>query len=156
MLDRDQLAFNRVTPAGPAVAGRRCVSSGIPISGCTIRIIDDPGLDLPEGRVGEIAIQSVSLFDGYRNNPKKTAEVLVDGWYLSGDYGFRHEGELYVTGRRKDVLIVAGKNLYPEDIEDAVARGMLRMALAVKNPHAVNALVSAYAGQFWHPFEGLK
>jgi fatty-acyl-CoA synthase len=120
-LDRDQLARNRVAPAEPASPARRCVSSGTPVSGTEIRIIDEAGVDLPDGRIGEIAIRSVSLFDGYRNNPRKTAEVLVGGWYLSGDYGFRHERELYVIGRKKDLLIVAGKNIYPEDIEDALA-----------------------------------
>ena len=65
-------------------------------------------------------MKSVSLFDGYRNNPEKTAEVLRDGWYFSGDLGFRWDEEYYVIGRRKDIIIVAGKNLYPEDVEDAL------------------------------------
>jgi fatty-acyl-CoA synthase len=121
-LDRDELAQHRVAPAGTATSPRCCVSSGMPIPGCQVKIIDESGVTQPEDQVGEIAIRSVSLFDGYRNNPEKTAEVLVDGWYLSGDYGFFHEEELYVIGRRKDVLIVAGKNIYPEDIEDVVTR----------------------------------
>ena len=121
-LDRDQLARNVVAPAETALPVRRCVSSGAPIAGVEIEILDEDRGRLPDDRIGEIAIRSVSLFDGYRNNPGKTAEVLVDGWYLSGDYGFRHGGELYVIGRKKDLLIVAGKNIYPEDIEDALAR----------------------------------
>ena len=60
------------------------------------------------------------MFDGYRNYPEKTAEVLKDGWYYSGDYGFKQDGELYVIGRKKDIIIVAGKNIYPEDVEDAI------------------------------------
>jgi acyl-CoA synthetase (AMP-forming)/AMP-acid ligase II len=60
------------------------------------------------------------MFDGYRNYPEKTAEVFNDGWYYTGDYGFKYEDELYVIGRKKDIIIVAGKNIYPEDIEDAV------------------------------------
>ena len=62
----------------------------------------------------------MSLFDGYRNYPEKTAEVLADGWYFSGDYGFVHDGEYYVVGRKKDLIIVAGNNVFPEDVEDAV------------------------------------
>ena len=103
-------------------AVRICVSSGIPISGCEVRIVDAHREPLPECRVGEVAIRSASLFDGYRNYPEKTADVFQNGWYFSGDLGFLQAGELYVIGRQKDVLIVAGKNLYPEDIEDAVGQ----------------------------------
>ena len=72
--------------------------------------------------IGEIAIKSVSMFDGYRNYPEKTAEVLEDGWYYSGDYGFKYKDEYYIIGRKKDIIIVAGNNIYPEDIEDAVSK----------------------------------
>jgi acyl-CoA synthetase (AMP-forming)/AMP-acid ligase II len=101
---------------------RECVSSGFPISGCELRILDDKGMDLHLGSIGEIAIRSVSLFDEYRNNKEKTDEVLKDGWYLSGDCGFLHEEELYVIGRKKEIIIVAGNNIYPEDVEDAVGK----------------------------------
>jgi len=80
------------------------------------------GQPLPAGRVGELAIASTALFDGYRNYPEKTAEVLADGWFRSGDQGFLHEGACYVVGRKKDLIIVAGNNVFPEDVEDAVAR----------------------------------
>lgn len=121
-LDRDAVARGHVRLAGGDGATRVSVSSGAPVSGCELRIVGESGEELPEGRVGEIAIRSVSLFDGYRNNPEKTTEVLVGGWYYSGDYGFVHEGEFYVIGRKKDVIIVAGKNVYPEDVEDAVGQ----------------------------------
>jgi acyl-CoA synthetase (AMP-forming)/AMP-acid ligase II len=62
------------------------------------------------------------LFNEYRNNPEKTCEVLKDGWYFSGDYGFAHNEEYYIVGRRKDIIIVAGNNIYPEDVEDAVSQ----------------------------------
>jgi acyl-CoA synthetase (AMP-forming)/AMP-acid ligase II len=84
--------------------------------------VGEAGEDLPDGRVGEIAIRSTSLFSGYKNNPEKTTEVLKEGWYYSGDYGFRHGDEYYVIGRKKDLIIVAGKNVYPEDIEDAIGQ----------------------------------
>ncbi|MCG6534987.1 MAG: AMP-binding protein [Syntrophales bacterium LBB04] len=102
--------------------GRLCVSSGLLISGCDLQIVDEVGEDLPSDRVGEITVRSVSLFDGYRNNAEKTNEVLRDGWYYTGDYGFAIEGEYYVIGRKKDIIIVAGKNIYPEDIEDVVGQ----------------------------------
>jgi fatty-acyl-CoA synthase len=99
---------------------RSCVSSGTPISGCSVRIVDEAGADRRDGEVGEILIRSVSLFDGYRNNPLATQRALRDGWYASGDLGFLLDGEVFVVGRKKDVIIVAGKNIYPEDVEDAL------------------------------------
>jgi fatty-acyl-CoA synthase len=117
---RREMAGGRYAPAAGAEPVARCVSSGKPISGCEVRVVDEKGADVPDGGVGEIVIQSVSMFDGYRNNPEKTALVLKEGRYSSGDYGFVWEGELYVIGRKKDIIIVAGKNLYPEDIEEAV------------------------------------
>ena len=122
LVDRAALARGEVwvLPVNDSAGGRWCVSSGPPVSGCSLRIVDEQRQDLPPGRVGEIAISSVSLFDGYRNYPEKTAEVLADGWYYSGDYGFIHEGEYYVVGRKKDLIIVAGSNVFPEDVEDAV------------------------------------
>jgi acyl-CoA synthetase (AMP-forming)/AMP-acid ligase II len=117
---RRELSGGRFAPAAAGEPATRCVSSGTPIPGCKVRVVDEKGADLPDGRVGEIVIHSVSMFDGYRNNPQKTAQVLNDHWYSSGDYGFVWEGQLYVIGRKKDIIIVAGKNLYPEDIEEAV------------------------------------
>jgi acyl-CoA synthetase (AMP-forming)/AMP-acid ligase II len=119
---REELTRGRYVPHVPGSdrSTKACVSSGAPIPGCSLKVVDEDYGELPDGRVGEIAIRSVSLFDGYRNQPDKTEEVLRDGWYFSGDYGFRHEGEYYVIGRKKDIIIVAGHNIAPEDIEDAV------------------------------------
>jgi acyl-CoA synthetase (AMP-forming)/AMP-acid ligase II len=100
-----------------------CVSSGELLPGCRIRVVDQNFKDLDDGQVGDILIKSESLFDGYRNYPEKTAAAFKNGWYLSGDYGFRYGGELYILGRRKDVIIVAGNNIYPEDVE-AVVNGV--------------------------------
>src|SRR4029453_18175975 len=74
-----------------------------------------------------------------RNKTEKTAEVFRHGWFLTGDYGFLHGGECFVVGRKKDLIIVAGKNLYPEDIEDIVSRvdGVLAgrvVAVGVEDP----------------------
>jgi fatty-acyl-CoA synthase len=120
--DRADLARGVVRIGAAGESARACVSSGPVIPGCEIRVVDASRSASPKGQVGEIAIRSVSMFDGYRNNAEKTAEVLEDGWYYSGDYGFEHEGECYVIGRKKDLIIVAGKNIYPEDIEDAIGQ----------------------------------
>ena len=101
---------------------RVCCSSGKIIDGCEIKIIDEEGNELEEGFVGEIVVKSVSMFDGYRNYPEKTAAVLKDGWYFSGDYGFCYNDYYYIIGRKKDIIIVAGNNVYPEDVEDLVSQ----------------------------------
>ena len=118
--DRLELGKGRVRLGSAGPDARTCVSSGRPISNCTLRVVNEHGMDVPDDCVGELVACSGSMFDGYRNNPEKTAEVLKNGSYFTGDYGFQHEGEYYVIGRKKDIIIVAGKNIYPEDIEDAV------------------------------------
>jgi acyl-CoA synthetase (AMP-forming)/AMP-acid ligase II len=108
-----------VVPAN--TPGSTCfVSSGRCLPGSRVRIASPDGSDLPAGGVGEILIHSDSLFDGYYNRPDLTAKSLRDGWYWSGDLGFLLQDELYVIGRSKDLIIVAGKNIYPQDIEEIV------------------------------------
>jgi acyl-CoA synthetase (AMP-forming)/AMP-acid ligase II len=121
-VDRTKLSEGIVEfPKTNDAVKRVCVSSGRTIKDCEIKIVDDSRNESKKNGVGEIAVKSVSLFDGYRNYPEKTAEVLENnGWYYTGDYGFIHDEELYVIGRKKDIIIVAGKNVYPEDIEDTV------------------------------------
>jgi acyl-CoA synthetase (AMP-forming)/AMP-acid ligase II len=118
---RDSLAAGRAVTATDEGSARICVSSGSPIPGCTVRVIGENGEVMADGYVGEIHVQSSSLFAGYRNSAAATDAVLREGWYASGDYGFCLDGELFVIGRKKDIIILAGKNIYPEDIEDAVS-----------------------------------
>ena len=94
------------------------VSSGPCLPGNLVRIVSPDGQDLPDGTIGEILICSDSLFDGYYNRPDRTKEALKDGWFWSGDLGFCLDRELYVTGRKKDLIIVGGKNIYPQDVEE--------------------------------------
>ena len=119
-VDRASLARGKVEPVTDGVPARICVSSGKPINGCNVRIVDENRFDVGPRTVGEIAITSATMFSGYRNYPEKTAEVLCDGWYYSGDFGFQVDGELFVIGRKKDIIILAGNNIYPEDVEHAV------------------------------------
>lgn len=92
-------------------------------------------------QVGEILIKSDCLFEGYYNRPDLTREAIVDGWYHTGDLGFVLEEELYVIGRKKDLIIVGGENIYPQDIEEIIAdhpaihEGRV-VALGVYNPDA--------------------
>ncbi len=119
-VDPHSLSKNTIRPPIPATGVRVCVSSGRVIPGCHIRIVDDHSEDLPDRSVGEILIKSSYMFDGYRNYPEKTAAVMRDGWYCSGDYGFKDGSDYYVIGRKKDIIIIAGNNIYPEDVEAAI------------------------------------
>lgn len=113
----DTAALARSHVARPLAQGRRLVSSGVALPDTTIRILDEAGTPLPERHVGEIEIALPSLFHGYDNNPRASAEALVDGRYRTGDLGYLAEGHLFVTGRKRDLVIVGGKNIYPHDIE---------------------------------------
>lgn len=94
------------------------VSSGRVLPNQEIRIASESGSVLKDGTVGEIHIKGDCLFEGYYNRPDLTAQAIVDGWYRTGDLGFYLDGELYVVGRKKDLIIVGGENLYPQDIEE--------------------------------------
>ena len=114
-------------------------SSGRLLPSCELRILSDTGELLDDGNVGEILIKSDSLFAGYYNRPDLTATAIIDGWYHTGDLGFCLEDELFVVGRKKDLLIVGGENLYPQDIEEIVgSHSAIRdgrvVAMGVYNP----------------------
>jgi fatty-acyl-CoA synthase len=96
-------------------------SSGRLLPNQRVKILSDSGEALGDACVGEIAIQSDCLFEGYYNRPNLTTPVLIDGWYRSGDLGFLLNDELYVVGRKKDLLIIGGENIYPQDIEEIVS-----------------------------------
>lgn len=103
-------------PAGAAHA-TPMVSCGAPVSGTEVRILDEHGQPLPERRVGEIALRSNCMLSGYYHRPELTAQAIQDGWYTTGDMGYLAAGQLYITGRKKDLIIVGGKNVYPQDLE---------------------------------------
>lgn len=110
----------RPVPTGLSDSGfemREVFCLGEPVLDTRIRITAPDGSDLPQGTVGEVRIQGPSVFSGYYNDPQATAEALVDGWLATGDMGFMESGELYLTGRLKDLLIVRGENVMPHELE---------------------------------------
>ncbi len=121
-VDPDRLRQEHVAAPliDPGANGFSFVSSGRCLPGNEVRVVAEAGHDLADGHIGEIYIRSDSLFDGYYNRPDLTEKVLLNGWYKTGDLGFQLEGELYVIGRKKDLIIVAGKNIYPQDVEEIV------------------------------------
>jgi fatty-acyl-CoA synthase len=94
------------------------VSCGPPIAGTAVKIVDQPGNTLPERQVGEVTIKSDCMLSGYYKRPD--LKPFNDGWYLTGDMGYIAGGEVYIVGRSKDLIINAGKNIYPQDIEAIV------------------------------------
>jgi len=120
--DVNSLRKNRVLRVPEGTPGAVClVSSGQCLTGTEVRVVSGQGDDLPDGHIGEIWIRSDAMLTGYYNRPDLTAQAVCDGWYRSGDLGFRSDGELFVTGRKKDLIIVAGENLYPQDVEEVVS-----------------------------------
>jgi fatty-acyl-CoA synthase len=126
--DVDRVVLERDRVAKPVAAfdpddpdHRRLPLLGTPVAGLEFRICDpDTGEDLPERHVGELLIRGTSVTPGYYKRPEATAELFRDEWLCTGDLGYLLDGELVLCGRIKDVIIVGGRNVFPEDIERAV------------------------------------
>jgi fatty-acyl-CoA synthase len=93
------------------------VSCGRTFAGHEIRILDDDGRHLPEGKVGEIVFRGPSVTPGYFQNPEASNQLLKGGWLHTGDLGFILHGDLYISGRQKDLVIINGRNYPPQAIE---------------------------------------
>ncbi|WP_245428562.1 long-chain-fatty-acid--CoA ligase [Kumtagia ephedrae] len=114
---------------------------GLPIPSTDIAIRDDDGNDLPVGEVGEICIRGPQVMAGYWNRPDETAKVMTaDGYFKSGDMGFMNEeGFTKIVDRKKDMILVSGFNVYPNELEEVVAGmpGVLEVAaIGVPDEHS--------------------
>jgi fatty-acyl-CoA synthase len=116
----DDLIAEDIAP--DSEGARPLVSVGYTIPGVEAEIRSPVGDRLPDGRVGEIHIRSDHAMLGYYNDPEETAATIVDGWIRTGDLGVTGPDGLYITGRLKDMIIVGGRNLYPEDAERVTSR----------------------------------
>jgi fatty-acyl-CoA synthase len=117
-IDREAFMSERV--AKSPLNGRssmKMMSSGQPLENVKVKVIDEDGKELPERLIGEIALQSDCMLTGYFNRPDLTEKAFRQGWYLTGDYGYISNHEVFVSGRKKDMIIVGGKNVYPQDLE---------------------------------------
>lgn len=119
--DVDRESFTTDLIARPAFDGRpsiQMMSCGKAIPNTVIRVVDKKGRDLPERHIGEIVLKSNCMLTNYYNRPDITKKAfLEDGWYMSGDYGYLYNAEIFIAGRKKDLIIVGGKNIYPQDLE---------------------------------------
>jgi len=95
---------------------------GKPAPWVEIKIVDDRGNPLPKGKIGEILLKGWFVMDGYYKEPELTSEVLRDGWLYTGDLGYLDEdGYLYITGRKKETIIVGGLNVYANEVEFVIS-----------------------------------
>jgi fatty-acyl-CoA synthase len=117
-VDRESLQVEKLARLAvsekPAI---RMLGAGKAISNTTVSILDNKGHPLPDRHIGEVALQSNCMLSGYYHRPDATEKAFINGWYLTGDFGYLVNGELYITGRKKDLIIVGGKNIYPQDLE---------------------------------------
>ena len=133
------------SPNTPSVA--RLVSCGRPFPDHALRIIDDHGHPVGERVVGEILVSGPSVMQGYLSDLGAPADVVRDGWLSTGDLGYLADGELFVCGRRKETIIVAGRNYFPQDLERVVNRvpgvrsGRVAAFAAVEPGHPDRAVV---------------
>ena len=122
-----------VATANPADSSEFSGTIGLPISSTDIAILDDAGKPLPTGEIGEIAIRGPQVMEGYWQRPEETAQVMTaDGFFRSGDIGFMDErGYVSIVDRKKDMVLVSGFNVYPNEVEGVVAMhpGVLECAV---------------------------
>jgi long-chain acyl-CoA synthetase len=142
-----------VTHCNPVWGGRRAGSIGLPWPDTDARVIDPAtGAELAPGEVGELCVRGPQVMRGYWNRPQETAEVLsADGWLRTGDLArMDADGFFYIVGRRKDLIIAGGYNIYPREVEEA-----LRAHPAVEDA-AVVGVPDPYRGETVKAFVQLR
>jgi acyl-CoA synthetase (AMP-forming)/AMP-acid ligase II/acyl carrier protein len=134
LLEHDLQAGGTLHPVAPGSVGSRAIlSCGTPLSGTAIRVVDADGKSLADHIQGEIEITGNCLFSGYWRRPEWSAQALHEGWLRTGDVGYLVDRELFVCGRKKDVIIVGGRNIHPAAIEKQVidaGEGRFKRAVA--------------------------
>ncbi len=107
--------------ANPVQGIRKAGSIGLPVFGVQTRLINNEGQDVPQGEVGELIFKGPNATKGYWKLPEQTAESIRDGWVYTGDLARKdEEGYFYIVGRKKDLIITGGYNVYPREIEEVL------------------------------------
>jgi malonyl-CoA/methylmalonyl-CoA synthetase len=116
---------------------------GLPLPGISIRILDTEGSPVLEGETGEIYLKGPNVFGGYWNRPDATQAAFLDGWFKTGDIGQRSaDGYYTLCGRRSDLIISGGFNIYPREIEEYLSeQPEIAEAAVVGEPHPVRGEV---------------
>jgi acyl-CoA synthetase (AMP-forming)/AMP-acid ligase II len=119
-------AGSRISIAAPEPQEFPIESVGKPIPGVRIRITDEEGSVLPAGCVGEVEVKSSGVFKGYFNQPQLTREAIVNGWLKTGDLGkLDKDGNLFLVGRKKQIIVCGGDNIYPTEVEECLLENSL-------------------------------
>jgi acyl-CoA synthetase (AMP-forming)/AMP-acid ligase II/acyl carrier protein len=119
-VDRRSLGVGATALHVPATdpTALRLMCEGKPIPYTSVRLVDDSGDEVPDGTVGHVLLRGDNVTAGYFQNPQANAAAFTaDGWMRTGDLALLHDGELYVTGRSKEIIFVNGQNYYPHDLE---------------------------------------
>jgi long-chain acyl-CoA synthetase len=133
---------------------RKPGSIGYPVWGVDMAIMDDDDKPLPDGERGEICIRGHNIMKGYLGRPEATAETLRNGWFHSGDIGYRDEdGCYFIVDRKKDMILRGGFNVYPREVEEVLyEHGAIAEAAVIGVPHQshgeeVKAVVALVPGK---------
>ncbi len=140
-VDRDILLKEK--RAIPVATGKRAsqefVSCGVPLPSVDVRIVDDEGHLLSDRAIGCLQFKGPSAMQGYYRNMEASEKIYFDGWWDSGDLAYQADGEIFITGRSKDMIIKAGRNIYPAEVEQVCAqlekiRKGCVIAFGIRNP----------------------
>ncbi len=125
-----------VTCVNPVRGARKAGSVGLPVPGAEMSIRDETCRPVPDGEMGEVCVRGASVMQGYWGLAEETAESFCDGWFRTGDLGYRDsEGYFFLVDRKKDMIIVNGMNVYPRVIEEVLHR----------HPDVIEAAVVGYS-----------
>lgn len=136
-----------VVSVNPSPEVRVPGSAGWVIDAMRLRIVDDEGQDVPQGAVGEIVLSGDPISPGYFANPEENARAFRNGWFFTGDLGRMDErGVLYIEGRKKELIIVSGFNVYPQEVEEVLLEfpGVARAAVVGVKRELRGEVVKAY------------
>jgi malonyl-CoA/methylmalonyl-CoA synthetase len=119
LLERYGMTETGMNLSNPLHGERRLGSVGLPLTGVEARVVNSDDVPLPDGEVGEVQLRGANIFKGYWRQPEKTASAFTaDGWFRTGDLGFRQaDGYFTLCGRSKDLIISGGLNIYPPEVE---------------------------------------
>jgi long-chain acyl-CoA synthetase len=131
----------------PLWGNERVGTIGIPVPGTDITLLDDDGNPVAKGQEGEIAAKGPQVMKGYWNRPDETAKVFHNGWFKTGDIAIELDGGFFkIVDRKKDMILVSGFNVYPNEVEDAIAShpGVLEVAVVGVTDEKSGEVVKAF------------
>jgi malonyl-CoA/methylmalonyl-CoA synthetase len=143
ILERYGMTETLMNVSNPYIGERRAGTVGLPLPLTSVRIVDEGGADVPDGTSGELWVRGPNVCAGYWRRPEATAAAFQDGWFRTGDIGVRStDGYITLEGRRSELIISGGFNVYPREIEDLLMEQPgVREATVVGAPDAARGEV---------------